>query len=244
MRNIALELMYDGTNYFGYQRQKGFITIQESIESALSQLTKEDITIYGCGRTDTGVHALKYVCSFNTNSKMPADRLPVAMNSILNKDIVILSARDVSPKFHGRFSVKEKTYVYKILNTSFSDPFLANYVWHYKYSLDINKMKEAAEYIKGYHDFSCFMASGAQVKTTDRTVKKLEITDKNGMLEIEISADGFLYNMVRIITGTLVYVGCGKLTPADVKNIVESTDRRLAGITAPPQGLYLKDVVY
>ena len=190
------------------------------------------------------MHALRYVCSFKTSSTMPCDKLPVALNSLLNNDIVVTSACDVPDDFHGRFSVKEKTYVYKILNTPLSNPFTANYVWHYKYPLNTDKMREAAEYIKGYHDFSCFMASGAQVKTTDRTVKKLEISQNEGIIEIEITADGFLYNMVRIITGTLVYVGGGKLTPDDVKNIVESSDRRLAGITAPPQGLYLKDVVY
>lgn len=244
MRNIALIISYDGTKYFGYQRQDGFITIQECVEDALLKVTKEKTVIHGCGRTDTGVHAINYFLTFKTNSSVPADRLPYALNAILPPDIVVKEAFDASEDLHGRFSVTRKTYEYRILNTTFCDPFKHNYVWHYKYDLDIDKMKEAASYIVGKKDFNCFMASGGQVKSTVRNVDELTIDRVGEEIIINISADGFLYNMVRIITGTLVYVGCGKLTPQEVKNIIENKDRRCAGITAPPNGLYLKSVEY
>jgi tRNA pseudouridine38-40 synthase len=244
MKNIALTLMYDGSNYFGYQRQKGFITIQQVMEEALSKITKENITVSGCGRTDSKVHALNYVLSFKTNSDMPVDKFPVALNSILPHDISVLDAKQVPEDFDGRFSVKRKTYIYKIHNSEFKNPFYKNYACHYKYKLDIEKMRKAAEYIVGTHDFKCFCASGAQVKTTVRTVYGLELTQTGDEIEMSITSNGFLYNMVRIIAGTLLYVGGGKMQPEDVKNIIESQNRCMAGITAPPQGLYLKSVEY
>lgn len=244
MRNIALTIMYDGTNYFGYQRQNGFLTIQQVMEECISKITKEKITVSGCGRTDSGVHALNYVLSFKTNSKMPADKFPVALNSILPHDISVKSAKIVPDDFDGRFSVVRKTYVYKIHNSEFPNPFLKNYSCHYKYKLDLDKMKKASQYILGTHDFKCFMASGAQVKTTVRTVYDITLSQNGDDIEISVTSNGFLYNMVRIIAGTLMYVGGGKLNPVDVKNIIDSGDRRLAGITAPPQGLYLESVEY
>ena len=244
MKNIALTLMYDGSNYFGYQRQKGFITIQQVMEEALSKITKETIVVSGCGRTDSKVHALNYVLSFKTNSDMPVDKFPVALNSILPSDISVLDAKQVPDDFDGRFSVKRKTYIYKIHNSEVKNPFLKNYACQYKYKLDIEKMRKAAEYIVGTHDFKCFCASGAQVKTTVRTVYSLELTQNGDEIEFSITSNGFLYNMVRIIAGTLMYVGGGKMEADDVKAIIESGDRRLAGITAPPEGLYLKNVEY
>lgn len=245
MRNIGLILSYDGSDYFGFQRQNGFITIQEELENAIEKVTKEYSVIYGCGRTDAKVHAKKYLCSFKTNCRIPADKIPVALNTRLPDDIVVYEAFDAPPEFNGRFSVTEKTYRYVISVSEFPDPFLRNYVWHFTYkNIDVGKMKEAAEFIKGKHDFVCFMASGGQVKTTVRTVKDLKIEKKDNFIYIDITADGFLYNMVRIITGTLCYAGIGKLSPADVKNIIESKDRTGAGITAPPEGLYLLDVKY
>ena len=244
MKNIALTLMYDGSNYFGYQRQSGFVTIQQVIEDALSKITKEKITVSGCGRTESAVHALNYVLSFKTNSSMPTEKYPVALNSILPEDISVIGAKDVPDSFDGRFSVKRKTYIYKIHNSEIPNPFLKKYSCHYKYKLDIEKMRESAKHIIGEHDFRCFMASGAQVKTTVRTVYDLTLTQDGDDIEISITSNGFLYNMVRIIAGTLMYVGGGKLNPSDVEKIVSSGDRRLAGITAPPQGLYLKSVEY
>ena len=244
MRNIALLLSYDGTNYYGYQRQNGFITIQECIETAILEITKQKSVIYGCGRTDTGVHAKKYLCTFNTDSKIPIEKFPEAINTRLPDDIVVYDAFEADEAFNGRFSIKEKTYRYIIDNSKISNPFLKNYAWTFKYNLDLDKMKQAAEYIKGEHDFICFMASGGQVKTTVRTVYSLDITKEESRIVIDISSNGFLYNMVRIIVGTLCYVGTGKMEPEDVKTIIESKDRRCAGITAPPQGLYLYDIKY
>jgi tRNA pseudouridine38-40 synthase len=244
MRNIALIISYDGAGYFGYQTQNGFITIQQVMEETISKMTKEEIIVYGCGRTDTGVHALNYLLTFKTKSTVSTDRIPYALNALLPDDIRVKSAFEADEDFHGRFSVKRKTYVYRILNTEISDPFKAKYTWHYKYPLDIEKMKEAASYIVGEKDFVCFMASGGQVKTTVRNVDELKVEREGEEIVITISSNGFLYNMVRIITGTLVYAGCGKIEPEYVKEIIESKDRRKAGITAPPNGLYLKSVEY
>ena len=244
MKNIALTLMYDGSNYFGYQRQQGFITIQQVMEEALSKITKENIVVSGCGRTDSKVHALNYVLSFKTNSSMPVDKVPVALNSILPHDISVIDAKQVPDDFDGRFSVKRKTYIYKIHNSEFNNPFLKNYACHYKYKLDVERMKEAAKHIVGTHDFKCFCASGAQVKTTVRTVYDLTLTQSGDDIELSVTSNGFLYNMVRIIAGTLIYVGGGKMEADEVKKIIQSGDRKLAGITAPPQGLYLKSVEY
>ena len=244
MKNIALTLMYDGSNYFGYQRQQGFITIQQVMEEALSKITKENIVVSGCGRTDSKVHALNYVLSFKTNSSMPVDKFPVALNSILPHDISVIDAKQEQDDFEGRFSVKRKTYIYKIHNSEFNNPFLKNYACHYKYKLDVERMKEAAKHIVGTHDFKCFCASGAQVKTTVRTVYDLTLMQSGDDIELSVTSNGFLYNMVRIIAGTLIYVGGGKMEADEVKKIIQSGDRRLAGITAPPQGLYLKSVEY
>jgi len=244
MKNIALTLMYDGTNYFGYQRQNGFITIQQVMEEALSKILKEKIVVTGCGRTDSKVHALNYVLSFRTNSTMPVEKYPVALNSILPHDICVLEADEKTDDFDGRFSVKRKTYIYKIHNSEFNNPFLKNYACHYKYKLDVNRMRQAAKFILGTHDFKCFCASGAQVKTTVRTVYDLTLIQDGDSIEMSITSNGFLYNMVRIIAGTLMYVGGGKMEPDEVKRIIQSGDRSLAGITAPPQGLYLKSVEY
>lgn len=244
MRNIGLIISYDGTGYFGYQRQSGFMTIQERVETAIYETTCEKTVIYGCGRTDTGVHALNYLLSFNTNSRIPAERFPYAINSHLPKDIVVKQAFDAAADFNGRFSVKRKTYVYRILNTPFPDPLKSNYVWHIKYPLNIEKMRASAKLIVGEKDFKCFMASGGQVKTTVRNVDRLSVERIGEEIVITVSSNGFLYNMVRIITGTLVYAGCGKLELSDIENIILSGDRRLAGITAPPNGLYLSSVEF
>ena len=244
MRNIALLLNYDGTNYYGYQKQNGFITIQECIENAVFEITKAHSVVYGCGRTDTGVHAKKYLCTFKTDSKIPIDKFPEALNTKLPDDIVIFEAFEADDDFNGRFSIKEKTYRYIIDNSPVNNPFLKNYAWNFKYKLDIERMKEAAEYIKGEHDFICFMASGGQVKTTVRTIYELKIEKEGSLIKIDITSNGFLYNMVRIIVGTLCYVGTGKMEPDEVKKIIENKDRTKAGITAPPQGLYLYDIKY
>ena len=243
MRNIAFIISYDGTNYHGFQRQDNVITVQQEIEDALFKITGEKICIHGCGRTDAKVHALNYLLTFKTESTIPVERFPVAINSVLNDDVFVKTAWIADDDFHGRFSVIRKTYVYRINNGEF-DPFLKNYVWHYKYPLDVEKMKKAAEFLIGTHDFNCFMASGGQVESTVRTMFDARVSKNGDTIEISLTADGFLYNMVRIITGTLVYVGGGKILPEEVKEIINSKERTRAGITAPPQGLFMKNVEF
>lgn len=244
MRNILIEMSYDGTNYHGFQTQKNANTIQETIEKAFFRLTGEKTIIYGCGRTDAGVHAMKYFFNFKTNSRIPADKFPFAISPYLPDDIIFKNGYDVSEDFHARYNIKEKTYVYKILNDNRPDPFLRNYAYFYPQQLNLEAMKNAAEKIVGKKDFRCFMASGGQVKTTVRTVKSLEIKKNGKLLEIYVSADGFLYNMVRIITGTLIGVGIGKLTPNDIEKAIESKKREDLGITVPPTGLFMYDIKY
>ncbi len=242
MKNIALIISYDGTDYCGFQRQKNGDTIQEKLENTLNILTGENTIVSGCGRTDAGVHAIEYLLSFKTNSTIPVEKYPVAMNSLLPDNIVVKRAFECNDGFDGRFSVRKKTYMYIINNGEISDPFVSRYSWHYKYKLDIDAMKKAAEYLLGEHDFNCFMAAGGQVKSTVRTIYSVDIKKENDMVKISVCGNGFLYNMVRIIVGTLVYVGGGKLSPDDMKKIIDSKNRNFAGITAPPQGLFMKNV--
>lgn len=243
-RNIKLSLMYDGTDYHGFQRQKNGITIQQCLEEAIEKITGEKTTVTGCGRTDAGVHAKNYTANFLTSSKIPCEKLSLALNANLNKDIRVFYAEDVSPEFHARYSAKNKTYTYKIVNKPFMDVFLSKYSWFYPVKLDVGKMKEAAKHIVGKHDFASFMAAGSPVKSTVRTVLNLEICENDGVIDIDVTADGFLYNMVRIIVGTLVCVGNGKLCAEDIPAIIKSGIRENAGVTAPAEGLSLKKTVY
>lgn len=239
-----LKLSYDGTCYHGFQRQKNGITVQEAIENAVLLITGEEVTITGCGRTDAGVHAEVYYANFCTSSNIPLEKLPLALNSKLNEDIRIISAQEVGTDFHARFSAKKKAYVYTVDNAVSANVFLRNYSWFYPKKLDVEKMRQAAEHIVGEHDFAAFMAAGSPVKSTVRDIEYIDIRQNGNIIEIEIMANGFLYNMVRIITGTLVYVGVGKLTPDDIPAIINSKNRVLAGKTAPAKGLRLKKVVY
>ena len=244
MANIRIWLKYDGTDFHGYQIQKNGITIQETLEKAIEKITGVKTPLTGCSRTDAGVHAYMYAANFFSDTKVPPEKLPIALNTALPDTIRVYKAEYVSDEFHATFSAIEKTYEYTIDTNVFADPFLKRYAWHYTYFVDVDRMKAGAEYLIGKHDFSAFMASGGQAKTTVRTVKNIEISEKDKVITMKITADGFLYNMVRIIAGTLVYCGAGKLTPEDVGIILESRDRKTGGITAPPNGLKLISVVY
>ena len=244
MRNIKLIIQYDGTNYHGWQIQENALTVQEVLENSIKKLIGIKPRLSGCGRTDTGVHAKGYVCSFKADFTIPCDKLPYALNRLLPDDIVCIDAFDMEEDFDAHKSAVAKTYSYVISNSKYQDVFMRNRAWHYRYDLDINKMKKAAKYFLGTHDFVGFAAAGFTVKTTVRTIHSIEITKNENVIMIDITGNGFLYNMVRIITGTLVFVGNGKIDVDDIPDIIESKDRKRAGITAPAGGLYLKEVFY
>lgn len=244
MRNIKLTIEYDGSRYHGWQSQPNVITIQEEIEKALKKITKEDITIFGSGRTDKGVHALGQVANFITNSKIEASKFMLALNSLLPKDIVIINSEEVQKEFHSRFSAIRKQYEYRIYNSKIRSPINRNFSYHVYYNLDLEKIIEASKYFEITSDFSAFMASNSTVKDTIRTIYKLTIRKENNFLIVNITGNGFLYNMVRIIVGTLIDTGRGKIAVEDIPKIIKTADRKKAGHTAPPQGLYLKEVYY
>lgn len=244
MHNIKLTLQYDGTAYHGWQTQENAVTVQATVENAIKKLTGVRPQLVGCGRTDAGVHAKKYICNFKSETEIPCDKLPYALNSQLPDDIVCTHAEYAEPDFDSRKSAKGKTYTYLIANSKYRNVFYTTRAWHYRYKLDINEMRKAAESFLGTHDFIGFAASGFTVKTTVRTVTDIKIESDDDIISISVTGNGFLYNMVRIITGTLVYAGNGKLTVDEVSELMKKGDRRLAGITAPPQGLALTEVFY
>ena len=244
MRNIKLTVQYDGTHNHGWQSQENAVTVQDVLEKAVSELTGRKPKIIGCSRTDTGVHAKRFVCNFKSETTIPPERFPLAINTKLPEDIVWLGAEDVDGNFHSRYHAKKKTYTYYIQNSQFPDVFKVNYAWHYPYKLDLEEMKKAAEAFLGEHDFIGFAASGFTVKTTVRTIYSLNVEKEEDLIKITVTGDGFLYNMVRIIAGTLAFCGCGKLKACDMPDIIASRDRKRAGITAPSQGLYLTEVYY
>jgi tRNA pseudouridine38-40 synthase len=244
MRNIKLIIEYDGSRYHGWQSQTNAITIQEILEKSIKKLTGEECSIIGSGRTDVGVHALGQVANLTTTSTIPAEKFSYALNTMLPEDIVVKSSQEVDINFHSRFDAKAKRYSYYIFNSTFPSALLRNKVWHVPYSIDVALMEKAALFLKGTHDFSAFRAAGSTVKTSVRTIMDILVSSNRNIIEISILGDGFLYNMVRIIVGTLIEVGRGKRDVYDVPNILESKDRSKAGITAPAHGLYLVEVFY
>lgn len=244
MRTIKCTVQYDGTNYHGWQIQENALTVQEVLEAALAEITGARPKIVGCGRTDTGVHAKAYVFHFKSDTAIPAEKLPYALNSHLPRDIVCFAAEDVPPEFHAKKSAVKKRYTYHIQNSRFPDVFLQNRAWFYPHPLDLEKMKQAAPAFLGTHDFIGFAAAGFTVKTTVRTIYALDIQKQGDLIQMDITGNGFLYNMVRIIAGTLVFVGAGRIAPAAMPDIIASGDRTRAGITAPACGLYLSEVCY
>ena len=245
MRNIKLTIEYDGKDFNGWQKQPTKLNIQGTIEQAIKQITGEDVDLNASGRTDAGVHALGQVANFKTNSKIPIEKFAIAINSKLKRSIVIKKAEEVDERFHSRLTCKKKTYRYVINNSEFSSAIYRNLETHIPQKLDIDKMKMAAKYFEGEHDFKAFKASGTSSKSSVRTIYKAEVVKMpNNRIYIELTGNGFLYNMVRIIAGTLVDVGTGKIQPEDIEKIIESKDRRLAGKTLQPKGLYLLNVKY
>ena len=254
-QNVLIKIEYDGTNFSGWQIQPSARTVQGEIEHVLKYIADEDVHIHGTSRTDAGVHALGQCATFEWNSNMPVEKLPEVMNRRFGAggtgrsgapgDIRILSAEVMPEYFHARYSCKGKTYRY-IIDKS-GDIFKRNVAFQYPEAdtLNLDVMREAASYIVGTHDFKCFeTAGGTPRETTVRTVSALEISEDDESVIIEVTGDGFLYNMVRIIVGTLVEVGICKRTPESVRDAIDSKDRSNAGFTAPPQGLYLKEIYF
>lgn len=245
MRNIKLVIEYDGKEFNGWQRQPKKLNIQGTIEEVIKRITGEDIDLMASGRTDAGVHAFGQVANFKTNSNIPVDKIAIAINSNLKKSIRIISAEEVDDRFHSRLTCKKKTYRYVINNSEFSSAIYRNLETHIPQKLDVEKMKTAAKYFEGEHDFKAFKASGTSSKSSVRTIFKADVKEMNdNRIYIELTGNGFLYNMVRIISGTLVDVGLGKIEPDEIKKIIELKDRNLAGKTMPPNGLYLVSVEY
>ena len=247
MSRIKLTISYLGDNYCGWQVQKNKPTVQSAVQDALEGLYGIRPDVIGCSRTDSGVHANNYVCCFdieNERDNIPCQRLPAALAGVLPYDISAKNAEPVSNDFHPRYSCLGKEYKYLILNSEIPNPFLHNRAWLCKKILDIDAMNEAARHIIGKRDFSAFMASGSKITDTVRDVKALEITKENDLITLSVTADGFLYNMVRIITGTLVEVGKGAIKPDMLSDIIGSENRSNAGITAPAFGLYLNRIFY
>jgi len=244
MKRVKLTVAYDGTNYCGWQVQPNGITVQEALNQCLSEFSGENIETIGASRTDAGVHALGNVAVFDTEMRMPGDKFSFALNQRLPEDIRIQKSEEVDANFHPRYVKSQKTYEYRILNCRFPIP-TERFYSHFTYiPLDVDKMKEAASYLIGEHDFKSFCGTGAQVKTTVRTVKEIQIEKSGDRITIRITGEGFLYNMVRIIAGTLMDIGGGLYLPEKMKEILEAKDRKKAGPTAPARGLTLMKIQY
>ena len=244
MARIKIKIAYKGTNYNGWQIQPNGMTVQEEIQNALKKITKENIVIHGSGRTDSGVHAHGQIAHFDTQSTIPPKRFYKALNSHLPMDIRVVDSELVEADFHSRFSAIGKYYRYGIYLGEVSDPFLDSYYWHIDYPINLEKMEEALPYFVGTKDFRGFMASGSMVQDTTRTINKIQMTQQENRIHLDFWGNGFLYNMVRIITGTLIEVGRGSLTPEAIEPLIQSKERSKAGKTAPARGLFLEEVFY
>ena len=244
MRNIALRLSYLGTAYHGWQTQAGLPTVQQTLERAVEKTVGERVHVTGCGRTDAGVHALAYCANFRADCAIPADRIPLALNSRLPADIAVSAAVDAPEDFNAIGSCIQKEYIYRIHNSRIRDPFLDDRACFWPAPLDAEIMDAAAAAFVGRHDFAAVRSVGTQTRTTVRTVHWCRAERDGELITVTVCADGFLYNMVRAIVGTLVYASDGKLAPADIPTLLERGDRRLTGPTMPPQGLYMHRVWY
>ena len=243
MRRILIKAAYDGTDYHGWQEAENAETIAGNINRALKRLTGEDIEVMGASRTDAGVHAKGNLAVFDTLSTIPSDRFSYALNTCLPSDIRILSSKEVPPDFHFKNIKTEKTYLYRIILTDIPDPLRIRYAWDISFDLDIEKMRLGASFLMGEHDFKSFCSVHTDARTTVREISHISVEKEEDEIRIWVRGYGFLYNMVRIITGTLVEIGRGKSRPEDIPEILDALDRRRAGPTAPPNGLTLIQIV-
>ena len=244
MQNIALFLTYLGTAYHGWQMQKNLSTVQETLEKAIAMVVGHSVHVTGCGRTDAGVHAKCYVANFRTNSTIPMERLPYALNTHLPPDIVVTKAFAVHDGFNAIGSCAKKEYTYLIYNSRLKDPFYVNRAWFYPRHLDENLMQEAADQFVGTHDFAAVRSVGTDVKSTIRTVYHYRVERDGDLLRLRVCANGFLYNMARAMAGTVVYAAEGKIKPCEIGEILESGNRTAAGPTVPAGGLYMTHLWY
>jgi tRNA pseudouridine38-40 synthase len=244
LKHIKIVVEYDGTDFHGFQRQSGDRTVQEELETAASQVLKEPTMILGAGRTDAGVHAREQVCVFCTTNRIPIDRVPLALNSVLPKDVGVKSAQEVSAEFHPRYDAVSRVYRYTIDNRRIPSVLLRRFAHHVRERLDVKAMQQAANVLVGTHDFSSFQASGSEMGGAVRNMHAIRVRREGGIVTITLEANAFLYRMVRNVVGTLIPVGRGDITPEDVKRILDARDRAQAGPTAPPHGLCLVKVKY
>lgn len=244
MRNLLVTMRYDGSQYHGWQVQDNAVTVQQTFQDALERLFGQRLPVVGCSRTDSGVHALMYCCNFRTDSAIPCEKIPYALNAHLPDDIGVYACREVPEDFHARYSCKGKRYIYKIHNSPFRNPFAMGYSCSYRPKLDAAFLNEQAKDYIGTHDFAAFAAAGGSVEDTVRTVQASAVYRDGDTVCFEVQADGFLYNMVRIMAGTLLGISEGKIPEGSIPAIIDSLDRSRAGVTAPPQGLFLKEVYY
>jgi len=243
---ILLKIAYDGTNYAGWQRQENAIAVQQKIEEALSAILNRPVTVQGASRTDAGVHAIGQRATFTAQDLLvPLNKLPQVMNGLLPPDISITAAEIVPSEFNPRFDADRKTYTYQIYNATYPNPLFTRYATFVPQHLNLSAMQKAAKQFIGRHDFAAFCATGSSAKTTVREIYECAIKkQENGIITLTITGNAFLYNMVRIIAGTVLYVGLGKIPAAEINEIIASKDRKRAGKTMPPQGLTLQNIVY
>jgi len=245
MRNLKMFLEYDGTAYCGWQRQQNGMSIQQVLEESVGRIIHEKVSIIASGRTDAGVHAVNQVASFRVESPLPVDKIFLGVNSVLPADIVLTDLQEADPDFNALKDAKGKIYLYRIKNQRLRPVLGRQYYWFVRCPLDIERMRRAASYLTGRHDFSCFCATGCDVKDRVRTLRDIAIDGRDhGMLDITVESSGFLRHMVRNIVGTLVDAGRDKLNPDDIPDIIASRDRKKAGTAAPACGLFLKEVKY
>jgi len=244
MRNIAVRLMYDGSGYHGWQVQKTEKTVAETVEKSLEKVLKHPVKVTGCGRTDAGVHAMRYCANFKTDCRIPTDKIPLALNTVLPDDISVVDAVEAEEDFNAILSCIKKEYTYKIYNSRIKDPFYHNRAYFYPSILDAEKMALGAKQFVGTHDFAAVRSVGTETKTTVRTVFYYEVEQEGPIISLKVCADGFLYNMARAMAGTLIYVSEGKIDPQQIPELLKAGDRRLTGPTVPPQGLYMTKIWY
>jgi tRNA pseudouridine38-40 synthase len=244
MKTFMMIVSYDGTNYYGWQRQTHLVSIQGTLEKALEKMLREEIRIDGAGRTDAGVHSLGQVATFTTQREVTEDQIKIAVNNLLPEDIVLKSVFQVAPSCHARYHAIGKRYGYKLYRSSFADPFKSRYATRIVHQLDEVAIRKAMEQFIGTHDFATFMATGSKIENTVRTITQFDLFIENDEWYFQITGNGFLYNMVRIIMGTLLDVGRGKISAQAIESIIKSKDRDRAKRTAPSCGLYLEKVYY